>query len=49
MEKEKEKECKSCNKGFNKSQKFMIIVSIYILLSCIFGTYKIFQYLGSLI
>jgi hypothetical protein len=43
MEEEKKEECKTCNKGLNISQKYMVGISIYILLSGIYGTYKMIE------
>jgi len=47
MEEEK-KECESCSKGMNVTQKGMFILSFYILLSSIYGNYVIVKELLSL-
>jgi hypothetical protein len=43
MEEEKKEECKTCNKGLNVSQKSMVVLSVYILISGIYGTYKFIE------
>jgi|TARA_R110002167_G_scaffold183046_1_gene383488 hypothetical protein len=43
-----EKECKSCSKGFNISQKFIIFFSFYMLGTSIYGTIKLIELIGSL-
>jgi hypothetical protein len=35
--------CNTCKKGLNKSQVGLIIFSMYIFASAIYGTYKIIQ------
>ena len=37
----KEKECKSCAKGLNVSQKFVVLISIYMFGTSIYGTVKL--------
>lgn len=48
MEEEKKEECKSCKRGFDPGQKTMIVLSLYILATAIYGNVKLFQYLISL-
>jgi len=48
MEEEKKEECETCKKGLNVSQTSMIVLSFYILISGIYGTYKIIQNIISL-
>jgi hypothetical protein len=45
MEQEKKEECKTCKKGLSMSQKSMIVLSFYMLLSAIYGTYIIINQL----
>jgi len=41
-----EKECNSCkNKGYSKMQIFTLCVGVYILISSIYGTVKLFELL----
>lgn len=47
MEEEK-KECKSCKKGFEPSQTAAIGISIYILITSVYGNIKLFSYIMSL-
>lgn len=37
------KECKQCKKGLSKTQIGMVIFSGYLLVSAIYGTYKIIE------
>jgi hypothetical protein len=48
MEEEKKEDCQSCKKGLSMSQKYMVGISIYIMISGIYGTYKLFELLISL-
>jgi hypothetical protein len=41
--------CNTCKKGLNKSQVGLIIFSMYIFASAIYGTYKIIQDLVGMI
>jgi hypothetical protein len=41
-------DCQSCKKGLSVSQKYMIVISIYILISGMYGTYKLAELLISL-
>jgi len=47
MEEEK-KECKSCKKGFDPTQKTAVVISVYMLITSIYGNVKLFQYIASL-
>jgi len=47
MEEEKE-ECTSCRKGLNTAQKSMVVLSGYILISGVYGTYKLIELIVSL-
>lgn len=51
MEKEKATEvtgCQTCKKGLSGTQKGMVFIGFYTLLSSIVGTIEIFKYLYSL-
>ena len=48
MEEEKKEECESCKRGFDPGQKTMIGLSVYILITAIYGNVKMFQYIVSL-
>lgn len=39
--KQKKENCKTCNKGISNNQKFMIGVSVFILMTSIYGTIEI--------
>ena len=43
MIEENKEECQSCSKGMNASQKGMVVLSFYILLSSIYGNYHLIQ------
>jgi hypothetical protein len=43
-----EKECSTCSQSFSAGQKGMLVLSIYILGSSIYGTVKLFEYVSSL-
>jgi|TARA_R110002126_G_scaffold4367_5_gene22964 hypothetical protein len=44
MEEEKNNdECKSCTKGLSGVQKSMVVLSIYILIAAIYGTYRLIE------
>ena len=45
MEEEKKEDCKTCKKGLSLGQKSMIVLSFYMLLSSIYGTYIIINQL----
>ena len=47
MEEEK-KDCKSCKKGFDSTQKTAVAISIYLLITSVYGNVKLFQYIASL-
>lgn len=49
MIEENTEECQSCSKGMSTSQKGMVVLSFYILLSSIYGTYVLLQDLISLL
>ena len=49
MEEEKKEECKSCKRGLSVGQKSMVVLSFYMLLSSIYGTYIIINELIDLI
>ena len=38
-------DCKTCSKGLNTGQKFMILLSFYMLGTSIYGTVKLIQLL----
>ena len=38
--------CKQCKKGLSKPQKGLLVLSLYILLSSIYGTVKLIQLIG---
>lgn len=42
---EKKEECESCKKGFNLGQKTMVGLSVYLLITSIYGNVKLFQYI----
>lgn len=44
----KDKKCKTCNKGLNISQKFIVLFSFYMLGTSIYGTIKLIQLIGTL-
>ena len=44
----KDKECKSCARGLNMSQKFIVLFSFYMLGTSIYGTIKLIQLIGTL-
>lgn len=44
----KEKECKSCTKGLNVSQKFVVLISIYMFGTSIYGTVKLIELIVNL-
>jgi len=49
MEQEEKKEgCKSCKKGFSSGQRFMIVFSIYLLLTEIYGNVVLFKQIISM-
>lgn len=39
--------CKTCKKGLSPSQKSLVVLSFYILISSIYGTIKLIQLLSS--
>jgi len=45
---ESTKECSSCKKGVNKIQKGMLVLSLYILGSSVYGTIKLIELIKSL-
>lgn len=45
----KDKKCKTCNKGLNVSQKFVVLISFYMLGTSIYGTIKLIQLIGTLL
>jgi hypothetical protein len=45
---DKEKECKSCAKGLNVSQKFVVLISIYMFGTSIYGTVKLIELIVNL-
>ena len=42
------KECKQCKKGLSTTQKSLVVLSFYILISSIYGTIKLIQLLSDL-
>ena len=48
MEEQKKEDCQSCKKGLSVSQKYMVGISIYIMITGIYGTYKLLELLFSL-
>ncbi len=49
MEQEEKKEgCKSCKKGFSTGQKFMVVFSVYLLLTSIYGNIVLVKHLMSM-
>jgi len=45
----KDEKCKTCNKGLNVSQKFVVLISFYMLGTSIYGTIKLIQLIGTLL
>lgn len=45
---EKSEECQTCKKGYSNVQKGMLLLSIYILISSIYGTVQLFKLFSSL-
>lgn len=43
-----EKECKSCKRGLNNTQKAMVVLSLYMLGCSIYGTIDLVKYLINL-
>jgi|VirMetMinimDraft_7_1064189.scaffolds.fasta_scaffold05332_2 hypothetical protein len=43
MKEKKEEGCSSCKKGLDIKQKSMVVLSVYIFITSIYGTYKIIQ------
>jgi len=43
-----DKECKQCKQKLNKTQKGMLIASIYIFITSIYGTYKLYELVKTL-
>ena len=41
-------QCKQCKKGLNTTQKGLVVLSFYILISSIYGTIKLIQLLSDL-
>jgi hypothetical protein len=41
--------CNTCKKGLSKTQKLLVGLSFYILISSIYGTIKILQFLSNII
>jgi hypothetical protein len=48
MDKKNVKNCKQCEKGMSSTQKWLIVVSIYVMISAIYGTIEIVKNLYSL-
>jgi hypothetical protein len=46
--KEKEPECTTCKNPFNGVQKGIMVLSVYMLISSIYGTVKIVELISSL-
>jgi hypothetical protein len=40
--------CTKCKNKLSNTQKWMIVLSIYIMSSCIYGTYKLIELMGTL-
>jgi hypothetical protein len=45
---EKKKDCKTCKKGVSTSQKWMIVVAVYMLISSAYGTIELIRNIFSL-
>ena len=42
---EKNEECETCKKGLNLGQKTMVGLYVYLLITSIYGSVKLFQYI----